>query len=66
MPNELQPKRARPLLERMARAVLENREEYSAEERERVRFALEQRPDELRHILDGIHAAHEGGRDEEG
>ena len=67
MPKELKGKRERPLLERMARAVLDNREEYTEEERERVRFTLEQRPDDLRRILDEIHAAHgEGGDDAEG
>ena len=62
---DLNAKHPRPLLERMARAVLANEEEYSEEERERVRLCLEQRPDDLRRVLDEIHAAHEGGADAE-
>jgi hypothetical protein len=63
---ELKGKHTRPLIERMAQAVLDNHEEYSEEERERVRLALEQRPDDLRRVLNEIHAAHEAGADAEG
>ena len=63
---ELKGKHNRPLIERMAQAILDNHEEYGEEEREGVRVALEQRPDDLRRVLDEIHAAREGGADAEG
>lgn len=56
------PRRERHLLERMARAVLDNAQgEYSAEEVGHVRDTLDNRPDELRAVLDEIHAARKKG-----
>ena len=49
-------------LERMARAVISNKEEYTREERERVRETLERHPADLRRVLEEIHGSRgEGG-----
>lgn len=44
---------------RLARMILDNEQEYSQQERERVRAALEDEPHTLPHLLRELHAGQE-------